>query len=133
MRRYCRGSAIAEFALAFPVVIALVVPTVQLLRAALLEMRLEVLAFRVARHLAQSAPLAADLSAAAADTAVRVWPGVSCSADVRILTSLPSPFPRRPRNVEIVDVDLSADGPPLLVGLAVPLHAHAREFLWGTP
>jgi hypothetical protein len=130
MRRLSRGSAIVEFALVLPILIALVLPTIQLLRAALLEMRLEVLAFRVARRLSESAVLAADLPSAASDLAIGVWPGVSCAAGVRPLVSVPSPFPRRRRAVEIIEVDLSAEGPHLLAGLAVPLRAHAREFHW---
>ena len=130
MRRHSRGSAIVEFALAFPIIVALVIPAVQILRAALLETRLEVLAFRVARHLAESAIPPADLTATASDLADAVWPGVSCAAGVRPLVDVPSPFPRRPRHVEVVDVDLSATGPALLSGFATTLRAHAREFRW---
>jgi len=126
-----RASALVEFALAVPIVLSLVIPTVQLLRAAVLQARLEVLAFRVARRLASSGTPASDLSAAARGLTAGLRPDVVSRAGVRTLTTLAVAFPRRPRIVEIIDVDLSADGPALFPGTAVPIRAHAREFRWG--
>ena len=128
MNRPVRGSALIEFSLAFPIVIALVLPAIQLLRAALLQTRLEVLAFRVARRLADDATPSADLSAAAERLTAGFRPAVLSRAGVRTLTTLPVAFPRRPRPVEIIDVDLTADGPALLTGVPLVLQAHAREF-----
>ena len=133
MIRHRRGSALVEFSLAVPIVLSLVIPTVQLLRAAVLQTRLEVLAFRVARRLAVSGTPVSDLSAAARDLTAGLRPAVASRAGARTLTTLAVPFPRRPRIVEIVDVDLAADGPALFPGTAVPIRAHAREFRWGAP
>ena len=126
-----RGSAFIEFALAVPIVIALVLPSIQLLRTAVLQTRLEVLSFRVARRLAAQGTPASDLSAAAAAMTAGLRPEITTRARVRTLTTLAVASSRRPRAVEIVQVELSAEGPALLAGVSNPLRAQAREFRWG--
>lgn len=133
MHQQLRGSALVEFALTIPVVISLVLPTIQLLGAAFLQTRLEVLAFRVARRLADESTPATGLSTAAENMTASLRPAVVSHARVRTLTTIPVEFPRRPRRVEIVEVDLAAEGPSLLAGFPIPLRAHAREFRWGAP
>lgn len=131
MSKRPRGNATVEFALALPIVISLVVPAIQLLRLSLLQTRLEALAGQLARRLAAEAPAGADLTAAAEAMTATVQPRVSCRVGLRTLTTLAVPFPRRPRSVDIVDVDLSAVGPRLFPGGPAELTAHAREFRWG--
>jgi hypothetical protein len=130
MIKTLRGSALIEFSLALPIVISLVIPAIQLLRAALLQTRLEVLAFRVARRLAVEPTPESDLSAAAEHMTAGFRPAVVSHASVRTLTTVTVAFPRRPRRVEIVEVDLAADGPEFVAGVPFPLRAHAREFRW---
>ncbi len=131
MFRSRHGSTLVEFALAVPVIIALVLPSIQLLRAALFQTRLEVLAFRVARRLAANATPPSDLSAAARTLTAGFRPAVTSHAVARTLTTLAAPYPRRPRTVEVVEVDLTAAGPLLFPGAPYRAHAHAREFRWG--
>jgi hypothetical protein len=133
MFRRSRGNATVEFAMALPIVVSLILPAFQIIRLSLLQTRLEALAFQVARRLAAEAPAGADLTAAAEIMTAGVRPRVTCRARLRALTTLAVPFPRRPRSVDIVEVDLAADGPPVVPGGATRLSAHAREFRWGRP
>ena len=122
------GNATVEFALALPVLLALFIPVVQLLRLSLLQARLEVTAFQVARRLAAEAAPGADLAALAATFTAGVRPAVMCRARSRALVDVPAAFPRRARHAEVIEVDLLAAGPRLVPGVPLEVTAHGREF-----
>jgi hypothetical protein len=133
MFRPSTGHAAIEFALALPVLLAVFVPAFQLFRLCLLQTRLEVLALDVARVLTTRGIPDSNLAEEAANLTASLEPPVAAEVRARTLTTLSVDPLRRARRVDVIEVDLSTEGPRLAPGAPSRVRAHAREFRWGRP
>ncbi len=123
MIRADRGNAVVEFVLCLPVIVALFVAPLQLLRLWYRQFALERRAFDLARALGAEAGDGARLSAVAAALC-----GAGTTVAVRVLQPPVALAGRRPRRWEAVEVSLgeaASLGFPL--PSSVPLTARARD------